>query len=556
MKNLIIIIAIVVFSITKLGAQSAPKSKADLAWEALNARLVSVGVENDKPKQLKEQEIRNRKYLEEGYKFWNDFPNDKRRIKWLQATKSYCAPDFWMDLNLGAKAKSTLEFYDATFDFQLYDNWETKLLRVTGSVLNDSKISEREKQTISLGEFQTELVRSKNASYRGDKEKFIKKIKARFIASFSQLKFGQDYSSSIRLAEMLFLDKDGYGLNDNDLKSFTLNFKKNEHFEIQKWAYQKLSIFSLQEEPFVLKHPTVNGKDVDIAKLRGKVVLLDFWATSCSVCIERMHVIKRIYDKYKDKGFTVISAAYNPEEDIDQILKIHHEVGAEWPLMLLGGNSGRSGVVAKNSIGKMIFEKYGFSYVPQLLLLNKEGKLAMYNGLLINGDFEPIIRELLIKIDTNNSSVPLERELAVNDKNYNTDSYYKLDDGYKDHTERIAAPFRKALKDYQNRMEAFTGSKSIKDWMSSLKKSAGLDSLRMALTHQTYKTAIEAYVKETILWICKHPESLYTPELIMMWWPGDDLEFAYNILNPEIKDSFWGLKLQEKLKQIVETYVK
>ncbi|MNY08545.1 hypothetical protein D3C86_1414070 [compost metagenome] len=64
--------------------------------------------------------------------------------------------------------------------------------------------------------------------------------------------------------------------------------------------------------------------------------------------------------------------------------------------MLLGGN-GKSGYSAPNSLAKSIWKKYGFSGVPQLLLLDKNGKLVMYNDLLTNGDFEPLVKELLAK---------------------------------------------------------------------------------------------------------------------------------------------------------------
>lgn len=59
---------------------------------------------------------------------------------------------------------------------------------------------------------------------------------------------------------------------------------------------------------------TLEGKSIPLESLRGKIVLVNFWATSCPGCIKEMPGLIEVYRQYKDKGFEVIAVAmsYDP----------------------------------------------------------------------------------------------------------------------------------------------------------------------------------------------------------------------------------------------------
>ena len=70
---------------------------------------------------------------------------------------------------------------------------------------------------------------------------------------------------------------------------------------------------------FTLK--TIDGKTVSLKDFRGKVVLVNFWATWCPPCREEMPLFEEVYQKYKDKGFVILAINLDPEnlEDFENV---------------------------------------------------------------------------------------------------------------------------------------------------------------------------------------------------------------------------------------------
>jgi thiol-disulfide isomerase/thioredoxin len=63
---------------------------------------------------------------------------------------------------------------------------------------------------------------------------------------------------------------------------------------------------------------TIAGQKINMVDLKGKVVLVNFWATDCRSCIKEMPELVTIYNAYKEKGFEVISVAmpYDPPAQV------------------------------------------------------------------------------------------------------------------------------------------------------------------------------------------------------------------------------------------------
>ena len=59
----------------------------------------------------------------------------------------------------------------------------------------------------------------------------------------------------------------------------------------------------------------LRGGRVDLASLKGKVVIIDFWASWCAPCKEEMPVLERLYKKYKSRGLVVVGVSVDQEAD-------------------------------------------------------------------------------------------------------------------------------------------------------------------------------------------------------------------------------------------------
>lgn len=123
------------------------------------------------------------------------------------------------------------------------------------------------------------------------------------------------------------------------------------------------------------------GKDVRLADLKGKVVLVEFWATWCPPCRESIPGMERLHASYKDKGLVTLGISLDDEEEWEDVRKFAAEHGISYPV--LKGNEDVS-------------EKFLVRVIPTVYLVNREGIIAkQYVGGGIDEALEKEIRALL-----------------------------------------------------------------------------------------------------------------------------------------------------------------
>ena len=118
----------------------------------------------------------------------------------------------------------------------------------------------------------------------------------------------------------------------------------------------------------------INGKDLDRAALKDKVVLIQFWGTWCVNCKEEMPDLVALYDKYHDKGFEIIGINTAVQEDSDvnkvkQFLNTKLFGGKKIPWTILHEGLGQ----AKND--STMTKMYGIEELPIMILVGKDGKV-------------------------------------------------------------------------------------------------------------------------------------------------------------------------------------
>ncbi|MCK0131242.1 AhpC/TSA family protein [Flavobacteriaceae bacterium F08102] len=118
---------------------------------------------------------------------------------------------------------------------------------------------------------------------------------------------------------------------------------------------------------FTLKTP--EGKDLSLSSTKGKYVLIDFWASWCGPCRASYPHLKKVYEKYKNKGFEVLAVSTDSKHDAWK--KAIKEDGTTWLHVVDTFN--RPGF--PSDIGSL----YGIPYLPTTYLLDQEGKVLAKN---------------------------------------------------------------------------------------------------------------------------------------------------------------------------------
>ena len=109
------------------------------------------------------------------------------------------------------------------------------------------------------------------------------------------------------------------------------------------------------------------GKLITLASLKGNYVLIDFWASWCRPCrMENPNVVK-LYNKYKDQGFTVFSVSL--DNNVEKWVNAIEKDGLTWPNHVSDLKQWRTEAT----------KIYGFRGIPYTVLIDKKGKIIAKN---------------------------------------------------------------------------------------------------------------------------------------------------------------------------------
>jgi thiol-disulfide isomerase/thioredoxin len=136
--------------------------------------------------------------------------------------------------------------------------------------------------------------------------------------------------------------------------------------ELKSDAEALIKKFDRVGKPLALKFKAVDGRDVNLESLKGKVVLIDFWATWCGPCMAELPTVKGTHAKLNPKGFEIIGISLDHEKDALQ--KVLTERSMTWPQYFEEGDSNK------------FADEFEVASIPTLWLVDKKGNLRDLNG--------------------------------------------------------------------------------------------------------------------------------------------------------------------------------
>lgn len=128
--------------------------------------------------------------------------------------------------------------------------------------------------------------------------------------------------------------------------------------------------------------PSLDGPNLRLQEQRGRVVMINFWASWCGPCRVEMPHLARLYEKYRGSGFTVL--AVNIDESPQKAASLATQLGMRFPVLL--------------DTDKKVSRLYDLSTMPSTVLVDRDGRVRYVHRGYRDGyeeTYDKQIRELL-----------------------------------------------------------------------------------------------------------------------------------------------------------------
>lgn len=180
---------------------------------------------------------------------------------------------------------------------------------------------------------------------------------ARFQSGGTLIEFGRRLATKLQMARDFDAAREVYeGISSR----FFLNT------DIRSLCETRLARIDLVDQPAPeINGLDMNGENIDLTSLQGKVVLVDFWATNCPPCLEEMPNIKSIYSDYRDRGFEVIGVSL--DFDASVVEQFTQRTGITWRM------------IVDEATVEGLRASYHVPKIPALFIIDQSGNLHQFD---------------------------------------------------------------------------------------------------------------------------------------------------------------------------------
>ncbi|HEX8638092.1 MAG TPA: redoxin domain-containing protein [Pyrinomonadaceae bacterium] len=164
--------------------------------------------------------------------------------------------------------------------------------------------------------------------------------------------------------------------------------KNGQHAEAEKVAREGKNIYavslkkSFKDEPAKdFELTSIDGRRVRLSELKGKVVMIDFWATWCGPCTKSVPTLVKLYEKYKKEGFEILYVSVDDQADVYKIAPYAKERKLTFPVLL----------------DETAKEQYNVKAFPTTIFIDRDGKVR-FRDTGFNEEITPRLLETVTEI--------------------------------------------------------------------------------------------------------------------------------------------------------------
>ncbi|MEE8156181.1 MAG: TlpA disulfide reductase family protein [Phycisphaerales bacterium] len=171
---------------------------------------------------------------------------------------------------------------------------------------------------------------------------------------------------------------------ERDLQEWEDDLQEREKKSLAEYAKDSPLAAPIVGEPYPFKLTDLNGNEISTDNWKGKVILMDFWATWCGPCVAEMPKLKKLYADYHDRGLEVVGISFDREQV--RLTKYVNDNDIRWPQVYVKDLGENRQTALQKTTGVMA--------IPRYFVIDRDGNLHTDHG---RERLEEIIPELLAK---------------------------------------------------------------------------------------------------------------------------------------------------------------